>query len=130
MKARSRPSIARTREEQGRLFWVWLLTLPILLLHAAGRAFGAPWPHPLTQRIALVVLAYPVLFVVGEPLFSGAVAAIRERRASVSLIVAGVVAAGYATGVLAVFTSAPATAGLSALLVAVYLTLRYVTERY
>ena len=126
----TRPSIARKREEQGRLFWVWLLTLPILLLLGASRAFGAPWPNPTTQRIGFVVLAFPVLFVVGEPLFSGALEAIRNRRADVSLIVAGAAAAGYASGVLAIFTSAPPLAGASSLMVAVYLTLRYITSRY
>ena len=130
VKARSGPSIARTREEQGRLFWVWLLTLPILLLIGASRVFGAPWPNPLTQRIALVALAYPVVFVVGEPLFVAAIAAIRERRANVALIVAGTAAASYAVGVLALFTSAPPAAGLSALIVSVYLTVRYATRRY
>jgi len=125
-----RPSIARKREEQGRLFWVWLLTLPLLLLLGASRVFGAPWPNPLTQRIGFVVLAFPVLFVVGEPLFAAARAAIERRRPNLSLIVAGMAAAGYGCGLLAIFTSAPPLAGASALLVSVYLTLRYITSRY
>jgi cation transport ATPase len=129
-RPRRRPSIARKREEQGRLFWVWLLTLPILLLIGASRAFGAPWPNQLTQRIGFVVLAFPVLFVVGEPLFSGAIASIRERRADLPLCVAAAAAAGYASGVLAIFTPAPPLAGISALMVSIYLSLRYITSRY
>lgn len=124
------PSITRKREEQGRLFWVWLLSLPILLLLGASRVFGTPWPNPLTQRIAQVMLAFPVLFGVGEPLFSGAIEALRRHRPDVSAIVAGAAMAGYVCGVLAVFLPLPATAGASALLVALYLTLRYFAGRY
>ena len=130
MSTGRRPSIARKREEQGRLFWVWLLTLPILLLLVASRAFGAPWPNRLTQRIGMVVLAFPVLFVVGEPLFHGAMDAIRERRIDVPLIVAAAVAAAYISGLAAIFTPAPALAGGAALVVSIYVTLRYATSKY
>lgn len=124
------PSVARKREEQGRLFWAWLLSLPILLLLGASRAFGTPWPNPLTQHIAQVILAFPVLFTVGEPLFGAAATAIRERRPGIALLVAAAATAGYASGVLAVFLPLPATAGPSALLVSTYLTLRYFAGRY
>ena len=122
-------SLARKREEQGRLFWVWLLTLPILLLLAASVAFEAPWPNPLTQRIAMVMLAFPVLFVVGEPLLAEAFASTTERRRS-ALAVAMVAVACYASGILALFTPAPPIAGASALIVALYLTVRYLAGRY
>lgn len=127
--ARTTPSRARRHEEQGRLFWVWLLTLPIILLLAAARGFGAPWPNPLTQRVAMLMLAFPVLFVVGEPLFVEAIAAWRERRASPALPIAAIVLVCYASGALALFTAAPPIAGQAALLVAAYLTLRYIFAR-
>jgi cation transport ATPase len=118
-------SPARRREEQGRLFWVWLLSLPIILLLAAERAFGAAWPNPLTQKIAMVMLAYPVLFVVGEPLLHEGAAAWQQRRASPAVLAAAAALACYVSGALATFTSAPPIAGHAALLVAAYLTLRY-----
>lgn len=118
-------SRARRREEQGRLFWVWLLTLPIILLMGASRAFGAPWPNPLTQRIAMLLLAFPVLFVVGEPLLADAAESLRARRGHPSLAVAAAALGCYASGALALFTSAPPIAGISALLVSAYFTARY-----
>jgi len=124
------PSLARRREEQGRLFWVWLLTLPIILLLAAAQAFGTAWPNPLTQRIAMVMLAFPVVFVVGEPLLTEAAGAARRRTWHPALIVAAVALACYASGVLALLTSAPAIGGVSALVVSIYLTVRYLTGRY
>ena len=124
------PSRARRREEQGRLFWAWLLSFPIIVLLAASRAFGAPWPHPLTQRIAMVMLAFPVLFVVGEPLLTDAYRAWRDGRGYTALLVAAVAIGMYASGVLAVVTAAPPIAGLSALVVSTYLSVRYLTGRY
>jgi len=122
---------AREREEQGRLFWVWLLSLPILLLMAAAAAFGTPWPNPLTQRIAMIMLAFPVIFVVGEPVMSGARSTLAgEGRDAGALVAAAAAVAMYASGVLSLITPAPPLAGLAALVVSTYLTLRYATGRY
>jgi len=74
---------ASLREAQGRLFWAWLFTLPILLILGASRVFGAPWPDELLQDLAMLALAFPVLFVVGLPLFhlerTGSTGPDRER---------------------------------------------------
>ncbi len=123
-------SLARKREAQGRLFWAWLLTLPVVLLLAATFAFGAPWPNPLTHRIAMVMLAFPALFVVGEPLISRAAETARDGRFGISVIVAGVALGSYTSGVLALFSPAPPIGGLSALVVSTYLTVRYLVGRY
>lgn len=116
---------ARKTEEQGRLFWVWLLTLPILLMMGASQAFGAPWPSPLLFDLAMVTLAFPVLFVAGEPLFGDALEARRQSKWSLEMWVAGLVMAGYASGLLALISPAPQLAGASAVAAAAYLTVRY-----
>jgi len=95
----------------------------------ASQAFGVPWPTPLTHRIAMVVLSYPVVFVVGEPLFARAAATARDGRVGISVIVAGAALGSYASGVLALFTPAPPIGGLSALVVSTYLTVRYLVRR-
>lgn len=109
---------------------MWLLTLPIVLLLAASSAFGAPWPNPLTQRIAMLLLSFPVLFVVGEPLWGEAAAGLRGRGGYVPVAVAAIALGCYASGALSLFSSAPPVAGLSALVVSAYLTARYLTDRY
>ena len=115
----------RKSEEQGRLFWVWLLSLPIIGLLAASLAFGAPWPSPWVLRIGMVVLAFPVVFGVGEPLFRDAAEARRRGAWSVAAPVLLLAIVSYATGVLALFLPIPTFAGASAILVALYLTGRY-----
>jgi len=124
------PTKARRREEQGRLFWLWLLTLPIILIRAAAFAFGAPWPTPLTQRFAMAMLAFPVLFMVGDPLFRDAKRALADRRPSPELAVAATVLIAYGSGLLALVAPTPPVAGLSALVVSTYFTVRYLLDRY
>jgi len=124
------PTRARRREEQGRLFWLWLLTLPIILMRAAAFAFGAPWPTPLMQRFAMAMLAFPVLFMVGDPLFRDAKRALADRRPSPELAVAATVLIAYGSGLLALVAPTPPVAGFSALVVSTYFTVRYLLDRY
>ncbi len=124
------PTKARRREEQGRLFWLWLLTLPIILMLAAAFAFGAPWPSPRTQRIAMAMLAFPVLFMVGDPLFRDAKRALTDRRPGPEVAVAAIALVAYGSGLLALIAPTPPVAGLSALVVSTYFSLRYLLDRY
>ena len=115
----------RKSEEQGRLFWAWLLTLPIIGLLAASLAFRAPWPSPAVQRIGMVVLAFPVVFGVGEPLFHDAAEARRRGAWGVAVPVLALVLVTYGAEILALFLPIPTLAGAPAILVAVYLSARY-----
>ena len=124
------PTRGRRREEQGRLFWLWLLTLPIILMLTAAFAFGAPWPDPLSQRLAMAMLAFPVLFMVGEPLFKDAKRSLRDRRLGPELAVAAIVLLAYSSGFLALIFPTPPIAGFSALIVSTYFTVRYLLGRY
>ncbi len=124
------PTKARRREEQGRLFWLWLLTLPIIMILVAAFAFDAPWPNRLAQRFAMAMLAFPVLFMVGDPLFRDAKRALTNRRPGPEVGVAAIVLVAYASGVLALIAPTPPAAGLSALVVSTYFSVRYLLGRY
>jgi cation transport ATPase len=96
----------------------------------AAFAFGAPWPDPLTQRLAMAMLAFPVLFMVGEPLFKDAKRALRDRHLRPELAVAAIVLLAYSSGLLALIFPTPSVAGYSALIVSAYFTVRYLLEKY
>ncbi len=97
---------------------------------AAAFAFGAPWPGPLTQRFAMAMFAFPVLFMVGNPLFNDAKRAVKDRRLCPEVGVAAIVLVAYGSGLLALIAPTPPVAGLSALLVSTYFTVRYLLRRY
>lgn len=138
------PSRAALREAQGRLFWVWLLTSPIVFLEMAHVAFGAPWPGPLLKDVGLLLLAFPVLFVVGDRTFHAARARLRagegnasaaegadedrDRGSLADLVVAAACVVAYGSGFLATFTYLPNPAGFAAVLMAAHTTVRYLRE--
>ena len=121
-------SRAREVEHQGRLFWAWLLTFPIIVMHAASWVFGAPWPSRLRLSLGLLRLAFPVVFVIGEPLFRKALESWRRRRFDATVILAVAATLLYASGMVALFAPTPSLAGVSALVVSTYLTVRYLLD--
>ena len=120
---------ARLREAQGRLFFAWLFTLPIMIIMAAGWVFGQPWPSPLLHRLSMLVLAFPVVFVVGGRTQAQALAALRRGSANMDVLIAMGTLAAYATGLLALFTPIASFAGISAMIMAFHLTGRYLETR-
>ena len=107
----------RTRllEAQGRLFFAWLFTLPIMLIMAGSWAFGSPWPSPLLHRLLMLLLAFPVLFVVGGETLGYALGAVRRRSANMDLLIALGTLAAYSTGFLSLFLPLASFAGVAAI---------------
>lgn len=132
--AGSRPTTAardraKLREAQGRLFFAWLFTLPIMLIMAGSWAFGSPWPSPFVHRLLMVVLAFPVLFAVGSETMQFALRAARRGAANMDVLIALGTLAAYTTGILALFTPLASFAGVAAMIMAFHLTGRYLEAR-
>lgn len=128
---------ARWREAQGRLFWAWLLTTPILFIEASSLLFGAPWPGPLRRDLFLLVLASPVVFGVGDRTFRRASSRHRGPeesdgnggRIGWEAGVAGLAILLWLTAVLALFTGVPNLAAGAALLISAQVTLDWLRLR-
>lgn len=120
---------ATLREAQGRLFFAWLFTLPIMLIMAGSWVFGSPWPSPFVHRLLMVVLAFPVLFAVGGETMQFALRAARRGAANMDVLIALGTLAAYATGILALFTPLASFAGVAAMIMAFHLTGRYLEAR-
>ncbi len=117
------------REAQGRVFFAWLFTLPIMLIMAGSWAFGSPWPDPLLHRLLMLVLAFPVLFVVGNETLSSAAAAVRRRAPNMDVLIALGTLAAYTSGLLALFTPVASFSGIAAMIMAFHLTGRYIETK-
>ena len=120
---------AALREAQGRVFFAWLFTLPIMLIMAGSWAFGSPWPDPLLHQLLMLMLAFPVLFVVGVETLSSAVAAVGRRSPNMDVLIALGTLAAYATGLLALFTPITSFSGIAAMIMAFHLTGRYIETK-
>lgn len=120
---------AALREAQGRVFFAWLFTLPIMLIMVGSWAFGSPWPDPLLHQLLMLLLAFPVLFVVGNETLSSAAAAIRRRTPNMDVLIALGTLAAYATGLLALLTPIASFSGIAAMIMAFHLTGRYIETK-
>jgi len=117
------------REAQGRVFFAWLFTLPIMLIMAGSWAFGSPWPSPFLHQLLMLILASPVVFVVGSETLSGAAAAVARRVPNMDVLIALGTLAAYSTGVFALFSSLTSFAGIAAMIMAFHMTGRYLESR-
>lgn len=120
---------AALREAQGRLFFAWLFTLPIMLAMAGSWALGSHWPTPFLHKLLMLVLAFPVLFVVGGETMTYALGAVRRGRANMDLLIALGTLAAYGSGVLSFFLPLASFAGVAAMIMAFHLTGKYLEAR-
>lgn len=120
---------ASVREAQGRVFFAWLFTLPIMLIMAGSWAFGSPWPSPFLHEFVMLILAFPVVFVVGNETLAGAAAAVARRVPNMDVLIALGTLAAYSTGVFALFSSLASFAGIAAMIMAFHMTGRYLEAR-
>ncbi len=120
---------AAVREAQGRLFFAWLFTLPIMLIMAGSWMFGSPWPSPLLHQLLMLVLAFPVVFIVGSETMAGAAAAAARSVPNMDVLIALGTLAAYLTGLLALFSSLTSFAGIAAMIMAFHMTGRYMEAR-
>jgi cation transport ATPase len=117
------------KDAQGRLFWIWAFSLPVILIMIASTAFGTPWPSRLLRDIAFLILAVPVLFVVGRDELSAAAARRGHTRSVSGLLVAAAAVTGYLSGLLALVVPVPNLAGMAVVVVAAYSTMCYLKGR-
>ena len=120
---------ARLREAQGRIFWAWLFTLPMMLIMVATWAFGWSWPTPVLNHLGMVVLAFPVLFVVGLPTFETAFRGLRGGTANMDLLIALGTLAAYTSGLASLVLPVANYAGVAAMIMAFHLTGRYLETK-
>ena len=116
-------------ESQGRLFWAWLLTLPIMLMMGASWVFGAPWPSAFLHDLAMLLLTFPVLFGVGIETYTIALRGLRGGVANMDLLIALGTLAAYATGFFALWLPVASFAGVASMIMAFQLTGRYLETR-
>ena len=120
---------AAVREALGRVFFAWLFTLPIMLIMAGSWAFGSPWPDPLLHQLLMLILAFPVLFVVGLETLASAVGAVRRRSPNMDVLIALGTLAAYASGLLALIAPIASFSGIAAMIMAFHITGRYIETK-
>jgi len=109
-----------------KMFWAWLITIPITFIMFSERLFGLKFFEPNTMTIVLLVLAFPVIFIIGWQTLKGGFKGYYTFYFSMdSLISLGTMVA-YITGILSFFISVQDYSGISAMIMTFFVTGKYV----
>ncbi len=120
------------KEARQRMTLAWALVAPILVWMIPEMAFGIMWPTPLVFHVGMVILAAPVLLSAGWPTICAGARALFQRSPTMDTLIALGTSASFATGFVAVagvLGAAPRLlnyAGVSAMIMAIHLTGRYI----
>ncbi len=112
-----------------KLFWSWILTIPIALLMLSERIFGMSLIPEMYMMPLSLILAFPVIFIFGWPTIKSGMRGLFTFYFNMdSLIALGTIIA-YITGFLAFFNFVQDYSGVSAMIMAFFTTGKYVEAK-
>jgi len=112
-----------------KLFWSWVISIPIILLMYIPMIFGVMLFEEKIMSILILVLAFPVIFIIGfSTLKSGFRGFFSFYFNMDSLIALGTVVA-YLTGFFNLFWELQNYSGISAMIMAIFVTGKYIESK-
>src|SRR3989344_3937854 len=112
-----------------RLVGAWLFTIPIVLFMYSGALLGIDLAPKQSMNIILLALGFPVIFIFGFETIRGGLRGFYSLYLSMdSLISLGTIVA-YLTGFLSFFDIAQNYSGISSMIMAIFITGKYVEAK-
>jgi Cu+-exporting ATPase len=112
-----------------KMLWAWLITIPLTFTMFSERLFGLKFFEPSTMTIVLLVLAFPVIFIIGWSTLKGGLKGYYTFYFSMdSLISLGTVVA-YITGIMSFFINVQDYSGISAMIMTFFVTGKYIESK-
>ena len=112
-----------------RLVGAWLFTIPIVLFMYSGALLGIDLAPKQSMNIILLALGFPVIFIFGFETIRGGLRGFYSLYFSMdSLISLGTIVA-YLTGFLSFFDIAQNYSGISSMIMAIFITGKYVEAK-
>ncbi len=116
---------AEIKSWKRKLFWSWLLTIPIAVLMLSERLFGYSFIEMPYSIIFTLILGFPVIFIFGWDTIKGGIRGLFTFYFNMdSLIALGTVIA-YITGFLSFFEIVQDYSGVAAMIMAFFTTGKY-----
>jgi len=120
------PEITKMQTVRRRMIIAWVFTVPVMLLMVAHMAFGVMWPSMVALEVGLSLLALPVLVWPGGATFRSAFKAVTHGGANMDVLIAVGTMASWISGPLSLFTALSSYSAVSAMIMAIHLTGRYI----
>ena len=120
------PEVVKMQRASSRMWRAWAFTLPIMALMLLHMLFGISWPSMTVLTILQTALALPVLAWPGRDTFRSAWNSLTHGSANMDTLIAMGTLASWISGPLSLFTALSSYAGVSAMIMAIHLTGRYI----
>lgn len=117
------------QQAKRRMLWTWAFTVPIILWMIPEMVLGIAWPNRLIYDLGMIVLATPVMFIMGWTTLSSAIKAVGHFSANMDVLIGMGTSASYITGFASLFLPVANYAGVAAMIMAFHLTGRYVETK-
>ncbi len=112
-----------------KVFWAWLITIPIAFIMFSERLFGLSLFSDQTMTTVLLVLSFPVIFILGWKTLKGGLKGFTSLYFNMdSLISLGTIVA-YLTGIMSFFLVVQDYSGIAAMILAFFFTGKYVETK-
>ena len=116
----------KMRAARIKMWAAWAFTIPISILMLLHMVAGIAWPSITVVEIGLILLALPVLAWPGRTTFRSAWNSLTHGSANMDVLIAMGTSASLISGPLSLFTPLASYAGVSAMIMAIHLTGRYI----
>ena len=118
--------VQKMQTARQRMWRAWAFTAPIVVLMLLNMVAGIAWPSMEALEVLLMVLALPVLAWPGRPTFRSAWNSLSHGHANMDVLIAMGTSASWISGPLSLLMSISSYAGVSAMIMAIHLTGRYI----
>lgn len=112
-----------------KLLWSWVLTVPIILWMLLEMILGAAWPTMTIYNFGVIVLATPVVFMMGFATLKSAGKSLYHFSANMDVLIAIGTVVSYFTGIASLFFPIASYGGIAAMIMAFHLTGKYVETK-
>src|SRR3989344_6137718 len=117
------------RSWKKRLVWGWALTIPAVIIMYSEFIFGMMIFSEMIMSIILLVLIFPVVFIVGWPTVKSGIRGLFTFYFNMdSLIALGTIVA-YLTGIFSLFYTMQNFSGISGMIMAIFVTGKFIEAK-
>jgi len=112
-----------------KLVWAWIITVPIAILMFSERLFGIELLPEKLLTIIILILAFPVIFILGWGTIRGGFKGIIRFYFNMDLLISLGTIIAYLSGIAIFFLPVKDYSGVAAMIMAIFLTGKYIEAK-
>ncbi|MFB6246606.1 MAG: heavy metal translocating P-type ATPase [Candidatus Pacearchaeota archaeon] len=112
-----------------KMIWGWVIAIPVMLLMFSERIFGGNIIPEAYLPIVLLVLSFPVVFILGWSTIKGGFKGLSKFYFNMDLLIAIGTIVAYVTGILHLFLPIDDYSGVAAMIMAIFITGKFIEAK-